>query len=78
MLYRIQVRRLSWQFYSFQIMILKIVLNNYSSVRLCIIIHQNVIVTISIGIGADIWIIPLSHTSQNSTKEYMHLSWTIE
>ncbi|GFV50066.1 uncharacterized protein TNCV_2354511 [Trichonephila clavipes] len=47
--------RSSWPFHSFQ-MILQILLNNPSSVRSCIIIHQNEVVTNSSSIWADIWI----------------------
>ncbi|GBM58462.1 hypothetical protein AVEN_226407-1 [Araneus ventricosus] len=56
MFYRIQVWRLSWPFHSLQTVTLKIVLNNHSSVRSFVIIHQNEIVTNSTGIWADIWI----------------------
>ncbi|GFV21755.1 uncharacterized protein TNCV_3484521 [Trichonephila clavipes] len=56
MFYRIQVWRSSWPFHSFQTVILQILLNNPSSVRSCIIIHQNEVVTNSSSIWADIWI----------------------
>ncbi|GFV55292.1 uncharacterized protein TNCV_3880851 [Trichonephila clavipes] len=52
MFYRIQVWRSSWLFHSFQTVILQILLNNPSSVRSCIIIHQNEVVTNSSSIWA--------------------------
>ncbi|GFV04555.1 uncharacterized protein TNCV_148301, partial [Trichonephila clavipes] len=48
-------------------------LNNPSSVRSCIIIHQNEVVTNSSSIWADIWIkdlIPISKTSYGSSMEH--------
>ncbi|GFV20821.1 hypothetical protein TNCV_5069281, partial [Trichonephila clavipes] len=51
MFYRIQVWRSSWPFHSFQTVILQILLNNPSSVRSCIIIHQNEVVTTAAAYG---------------------------
>ncbi|GBN42269.1 hypothetical protein AVEN_59532-1 [Araneus ventricosus] len=64
-----------------QTVTLKIVLNNHSSVRSCIIIHYNEIVTNITGIWAVIWIkdlIPISHTSQSSSMEHMQVNVTTE
>ncbi|GFW77232.1 uncharacterized protein TNCV_2726621 [Trichonephila clavipes] len=80
MFYRIQVWRSSWPFHSFQTVILQI-LNNPSSVRSCIIIHQNEVVTNSSSIWADIWIkdlIPISKTSYGSSMEHMQVSVATE
>ncbi|GFU96036.1 hypothetical protein TNCV_1898611 [Trichonephila clavipes] len=47
-----------------------------SSVRSCIIIHQNEVVTNSSSIWADIWIkdlIPISKTSYGSSMEHMQV-----
>ncbi|GFX74924.1 uncharacterized protein TNCV_1844961 [Trichonephila clavipes] len=69
--------RSSWSFHSFQTVILQILLNNPSSVRSCIIIHQNEVVTNSSSIWADIWIkdlIPISKTSYGSSMEHMQIS----
>ncbi|GFV64896.1 hypothetical protein TNCV_197081 [Trichonephila clavipes] len=49
----------------------------YSSVRSCIIIHQNELIANNNGIRADIWIkdlIPISLTSQSSSLEHMQVS----
>ncbi|GFV74820.1 uncharacterized protein TNCV_1040581 [Trichonephila clavipes] len=66
-----EVWRSSWPFHSFQtVILLEILLNNPSSVRSCIIIHQNEVVTNSSSIWADIWIkdlIPISKTSYGSS-----------
>ncbi|GFV84220.1 uncharacterized protein TNCV_3038801 [Trichonephila clavipes] len=81
MFYRIQVWRSSWPFHSFQTVILQILLNNPSSVRSCIIIHQNEVVTNSSSIWADIWIkglIPISKTSYGSSMEHMQVSVATE
>ncbi|GFW51389.1 uncharacterized protein TNCV_4603391 [Trichonephila clavipes] len=56
-------------------------LNNPSSVRSCIIIHQNEVVTNSSSIWADIWIkdlIPISKTSYGSSMEHMQVSVATE
>ncbi|GFV27669.1 uncharacterized protein TNCV_4904511 [Trichonephila clavipes] len=77
----IQVWRSSWPFHSFQTVILQILLNNPSSVRSCIIIHQNEVVTNSSSIWADIWIkdlIPISKTSYGSSMEHMQVSVATE
>ncbi|GFW09834.1 uncharacterized protein TNCV_4251631 [Trichonephila clavipes] len=61
--------------------ILQILLNNPSSVRSCIIIHQNEVVTNSSSIWADIWIkdlIPISKTSYGSSMEHMQVSVATE
>ncbi|GFW42226.1 uncharacterized protein TNCV_1206821 [Trichonephila clavipes] len=55
----------------------QILLNNPSSVRSCIIIHQNEVVTNSSSIWADIWIkglIPISKTSYGSSMELVQVS----
>ncbi|GFU99963.1 uncharacterized protein TNCV_4695261 [Trichonephila clavipes] len=73
--------RSSWPFHSFQTVILQILLNNLSSVRSCIIIHQNEVVTNSSSIWADIWIkdlIPISKTSYGSSMEHMQVSVATE
>ncbi|GFW48871.1 uncharacterized protein TNCV_3900691 [Trichonephila clavipes] len=73
--------RSSWPFHSFQTVILQIPLNNPSSVRSCIIIHQNEVVTNSSSIWADIWIkglIPISKTSYGSSMEHMQVSVATE
>ncbi|GFT93288.1 uncharacterized protein TNCV_2220451 [Trichonephila clavipes] len=60
-----------------QTVILQILLKNPSSVRSCIIIHQNEVVTNSRSIWADIWIkdlIPISKTSYGSSMEHMQVS----
>ncbi|GFU23665.1 uncharacterized protein TNCV_2340721 [Trichonephila clavipes] len=52
-----------------------------SSVRSCIIIHQNEVVTNSSSIWADIWIkdlIPISKTSYGSSMEHMQVSVATE
>ncbi|GFS81960.1 uncharacterized protein TNCV_1790381 [Trichonephila clavipes] len=75
------VWRSSWPFHSFQTVILQILLNNPSSVRSCIIIHQNEVVTNSSSIWADIWIkdlIPISKTSYGSSMEHMQVSVATE
>ncbi|GFX33581.1 uncharacterized protein TNCV_1932481 [Trichonephila clavipes] len=69
------------KFHSFQTVILQILLNNPSSVRSCIIIHQNEVVTNSSSIWADIWIkdlIPISKTSYGSSTEHMQVSVATE
>ncbi|GFW05728.1 uncharacterized protein TNCV_3407941 [Trichonephila clavipes] len=56
-------------------------INNPSSVRSCIIIHQNEVVTNSSSIWADIWIkdlIPISKTSYGSSMEHMQVSVATE
>ncbi|GFV24182.1 uncharacterized protein TNCV_4029761 [Trichonephila clavipes] len=73
MFYRIQVWRSGWPFHSFQTVILQILLNNPSSVRSCIIIHQNEVVTNNGSIWADIWIkdlIPISKPVTVSSMEH--------
>ncbi|GFT77838.1 uncharacterized protein TNCV_2968811 [Trichonephila clavipes] len=59
----------------------QILLNNPSSVRSCIIIHQNEVITNSSSIWADIWIkglIPISKTSYGSSMEHMQVSVATE
>ncbi|GFX84948.1 uncharacterized protein TNCV_4997791 [Trichonephila clavipes] len=59
----------------------QILLNNPSSVRSCIIIHQNEVVTNSSSIWADIWIkdlIPISKTSYGSSMKHMQVSVATE
>ncbi|GFU43331.1 uncharacterized protein TNCV_3768701 [Trichonephila clavipes] len=69
--------RSCWSFHSLQTKTLKIFLNNSSSVRSCIIIHQNEVTANCTSIRVDIWIknlIPLCHTYQSSSLEHMQLS----
>ncbi|GFV91329.1 uncharacterized protein TNCV_898461 [Trichonephila clavipes] len=71
---------LSWSFHSLQIVVLKIVLNNLSSVKSCIIINQNEIVTNSTSM-VDIWIkdlIPIFYIIQISSIEHMQVNVATE
>ncbi|GFU49095.1 hypothetical protein TNCV_2310421 [Trichonephila clavipes] len=67
----------SWPFHSFQTVILQILLNNPSSVRSCIIIHQNEVVTIASSIWADMDqdLIPISKTSYGSPWNTCRSVW---
>ena len=81
MFYQIEVWRMSWLFHSLLTLILKIILNKYSSVRLGIIIHQNEIIANSSSIWLNIGIkdlITISRTNQISSIEHMQVSVTTE
>ena len=74
--YSIIFRFGDWAGYLFQTVTFRIALNNRSSMRLCITIHQIEIVTNSNRKRADIWIkdlIPISHINQNSSMEHMQV-----
>ncbi|GFY30085.1 hypothetical protein TNCV_4073981 [Trichonephila clavipes] len=81
MFYRIQVLKSSWFIPFVPNRDPPDTLNNPSSVRSCIIIHQNEVVTINSSIWADIWIkdlIPISKTSYGSSMEHMQVSVATE